>query len=669
MILTPILRTTKVMVCHCYCSTSRLKDNAQFKRLNNNQTMPVKTRVDFSELTIHNFSVSNSRHFQLLQACISKKGLSRGKQIHSHITHRGFAFATNSFMQNKLINMYIKCCNLAEARQMFDRMTERDVFSWNTIISAYRRHGYPQEALTLFYQMQQTSVQPDQFTFASILPACAKIRDLEQGVKIHQSIMERGYMSDVVVASALIDMYAKCGSIHAARELFDKIPQRNVITWNAMVAGYAQNGLLEKALKIFKEMPERDVVSWNAMIAGYAQNGYAENALETFKQMQMTDVIPDSTTFASVLPACARMGDSKQGIDIHQAIIETGFLSDVAVASALVDMYAKCGSIHKARELFEKMPCKNVVSWSTMIAGYVQNGVLDEALKLFEEMPQRDVVSWTAIIVGYAQNGFSEKALETFEQMQLAGIKPDCTTFASILPVCAKMGALEQGINIHQSIIGSKNLSDVAVASALVDMYAKCGSIHLARELFDKIPQKNVVSWTAMIAGYAQNGLLDEALMLFKEMPQRDVISWNALIAGYAQNGFVEKALETFKQMHSTGIKPDSNTFVSILPACAKLGALGQGLAIHQSIIESGFLSNVVVASALVDMYAKCGSIYMARELFDRMPQRSVISWNIMIAGYAQNGFCKDALKLFELMRHSGTYPNHTWGDGMMFKW
>ncbi|XP_057862799.2 pentatricopeptide repeat-containing protein At5g48910 [Cryptomeria japonica] len=478
-------------------------------------------------LTTHGFPLDSSTYSQLLQTCIAKNAISQGKQIHSFIIQRGFAFATETKFQNNLINMYVNCGRLVDARNAFDEMTELDVCSWNTIIAAYRRHGYPHEALTLFYQMHRTGVQADQFTFATILSACAKIRALEQGMDIHQTIMERGFLSNVVVASALLDMYAKCGRIHKARELFDKMPQRNVVSWNSMILGYTQNGIFDKAL-------------------------------QTFQQMKLIDVIPNSTTFANILPACAKLGDLEQGTDIHQSVMERGLLSDVVVSNALVDMYAKCGSIHKARELFDKIPQKNVVSWTAMIAGYAQSGDLDKALRLFKEMPHR-----------------------------------------------------------------------------------------------------NVVSWTAMIAGYAQNGVLDEALRLFEVMPQKNVVSWNALIAGYAQNGFVVKALETFKQIQSAGVIPDSTTFASILPACAKIGALEQGLNIHQSVIESGFLSYVVVVNALIDMYAKCGSIDKARKLFDETPHRDVISWNAMVSGYAQNGFCKDALKLFETMKHSGAYPDH----------
>ncbi|XP_057813455.2 pentatricopeptide repeat-containing protein At4g21065 [Cryptomeria japonica] len=633
------------LFCYC-CSTGRFNNNVQFQGFNCNHKLPMSflptanlslTRL-CSEgrlkealhilLTTQNPNVESSTYLKLLQACISKKALSESKRIHSHITHMGFEFATGTFFQNNLINVYVKCGGLGDARKVFDELTERDVISWNIIIAAYRRDGCPHEALSLFRQMQRTCVQPDQFTFASVLPGCAKIRDLKQGMDIHQSIMERGFLSDVVVVSALIDMYAKCGDILKARELFDK-------------------------------MPERDVGSWNVIIAGYAQDGFVEQALEFVKQMQFAGVKPIPSTFASILPACAKMGALEYGMDIHRRVIESGFLSDVVVVSALVDMYAKCGRIHTARalfdgmpdrnviswngmiagyaqngaldealKLFKEMPQRNVISWTSMIAGYAQNGVLDEALRLFNEMPQRDVISWNAMIAGYAKNGFVEKALETFKQMQLAGVEPDSTTFASILPACGKMGALEKGMDIHQSIIENGFPSDISVPNALIDMYAKCGRLEKARELFDN-------------------------------MPQRDVVSWNAMTAGYAQNGFAEKALEIFKLMHLEGVKPDSTTFVSILPACAKMGALEQGMDIHQSVIESGFLSDVVVASALVDMYAKCGNVNTARDLFDNMPQRNLISWTAMIAGYAQNGFCKDAIKLFELMKHSGTLPDY----------
>ncbi|KAH9299157.1 hypothetical protein KI387_030839 [Taxus chinensis] len=234
---------------------------------------------------------------------------------------------------------------------------------------------------------------------------------------------------------------------------------------------YVENGVLDKGLEIFKDMPQKNVVSWNAMIAGYAQNGLVEKALKLFHQMQQTHVELDQFMFATILPACAKIGAMEQ------------------VVSALKDMYAKCGTTQKAQELFDKMPLRTVVSWNVMISGYAQNGVLDEALRLFKEMPQQDVVSWNTMIAGYAQNGLVVKALETFKQMQLTVAIPNSTTFASILSACAKMAVLEQGMDIHKKIMESGFFLDSVVSSGLVDMYAKCGSLHKAHKLFDKMSQ------------------------------------------------------------------------------------------------------------------------------------------------------------------------------------
>lgn len=153
------------------------------------------------------------------------------------------------------------------------------------MLSSYAKHGFAEEALGLFYQMQRTGCHPNRFTFASVLSACAKLASLEHGVKIHEGIVRSGFQFDVVVANALVDMYAKCGCVQKAREVFDKMPQRNVVTWTAMIAGYAQDGFINEALQLFKKMPQRNVISWNALIAGCTQNGFLEEALKLFREM------------------------------------------------------------------------------------------------------------------------------------------------------------------------------------------------------------------------------------------------------------------------------------------------------------------------------------------------------------------------------------------------
>eukprot|EP01018_Ginkgo_biloba_P012108 Gb_38817 [translate_table: standard] len=598
--------------------------------------------------------VGSSTYACLLQGCINQETLAEGKLVHTYMTVKGLKLDIH--LGTVLVTMYAKCGSLADARRVLDQMLERNVVSWTVMIAAYTRHGDFEAALKLFYQMQRIGVQPNEFTFSCVLPACANLALLKE---VHEEIIIRGLQSDVFVANALVDMYAKCGNIENARQVFDNLHQRDVVSWNTMIAGYVQNGHVEEALELFKKMPERNVVSWTTMIAGYAQTRHAEEALELLRQMQPAGIEPTSKTIASVLPACANLSALEQGMEIHGTIIRSGFQSDVIVGNALIYMYAKCGKIEKARSLFDKMHQRSDISWTALVAGYAYNGYVDEALKLFQNMPERNVVSWTAMIAGYAQNGHGEEALNFFSQMQLAGVKPNSKTFASVLPACANLEALKHGMEIHEEIIRSGYQSDAFVVNALVDMYAKCGNLESARDLFDNMCQRDVVSWNALIAGYAQHGHVEEALKLFQKIPERNVVSWTAMIAAYVQNGRGEAALELFQQMQLAGVKPNSKTFASVLPACANLAALEQGKEIHKEIIKSGFQSDIFLGNGLVDMYAKCGSIEIARNMFDKMPRQDVVSWTVMISGYAMHGFGKEALKLFEQMQHAGKKPDH----------
>eukprot|EP01018_Ginkgo_biloba_P034530 Gb_22891 [translate_table: standard] len=459
------------------------------------------------------------------------------------------------------------------------------------LIGGFAQNGNGEEALTQFYQMQKAGIQPNQFTFASVISACANLAAIDRG-------------------------YAQNGHVEEASIFFQKMPERNVVSWTAMIAGYAQNGYVDQALKLFQNMPERNVVSWNAMLAGYVQNGHGEEALNLFRQMQLECTKPNSKTFAIVLPTCANFAALEQGQEVHEIIIRSGFQSDVFVGSALIDMYAKCGTIETARYIFDNLPQRDVVSWNTMIAGYVQIGHFDDALKLFQKMPERDVISWNAIIVGYAQNGNIDEALKLFHKM------PE---------------------------------RNVVSWTAMIGGYTQIGHLDEALQLFQKMPDRDVISWNVMIAGYAHNGRLHEAVQLFHKMPKRDGVSWNSMIAGYAQNGNAEEALKLFRQMQIAGVQPNSETFIIVLPVCANFAALEQGKEVHEVIIRSGFQFNVFVGSALVDMYAKCGSIENACMLFEQMPQRDTVSWNAMIGGYAIHGCAKEALQLFEQMQQLGT--------------
>eukprot|EP01018_Ginkgo_biloba_P031910 Gb_25359 [translate_table: standard] len=524
----------------------------------------------------------------LLQGCLSNKSLRESKLVHAHIIQTGFKCQDIS-LGNKLVSIYGKCGNLVYARRVLDQMPERNVVSWTAIIAAYTRHGFAEEAVRLFYQMQRTGVQPNPFTFSSVLPACANLAALEHGKEIHEEIIKSGFDSDVYVGSALVDMYVKCGSMEYACHVFDRMPKRNVVSWNTMISGYAQNGHAEEALKLFQKTPERDVVSWNAMIAGYAQNGNHEEALTQFYEMQRKGIQPNQFTFASVLQACANLS-LEHGKGIHEEIRRSGFESDIFVGSALVDMYGKFGCVESARHVFDKMPYRDVVSWNAMIAGYAHNGYVDEALNLFEKMPERDLVSWNVMIAGYAQNGHFDEALELFRQMQLRSGKPNLDTFPSILPACANLAALEHGKEVHEDIIRNGFQCNVFVGSALIDMYAKCGNIKDGWKVFNKMPRRSVVSWNAMIAGYAMHGCCKEALQLFEEMQH-------------------------------AGTNPDHVTFVGVLSACCHAGLVDDGLQYFNCMSHSYHVTPVMEHyCCIVDLLGRAGRLDEAQDFINKMP-------------------------------------------------
>eukprot|EP01018_Ginkgo_biloba_P035754 Gb_27454 [translate_table: standard] len=560
----------------------------------------------------------------LLEGCTSISAL---KQFHAHLLINGLG--QNIFFGTKLVNMYGNFRNLVDARFVFDNMRKRNVFSWNGMIAGYAKDGNSEEALRVYHQMQQSGVKPDKFTFPFVLKACAGRLALQEGKMIHKQILRSGCDSDVFVGAALVNMYAKCGVLEDARQVFDK-------------------------------MSRRDVVSWNAMVAGYAQNGRANEALALFNQMQLTDVKPNSVTVGSVLPACAQLGALQQGKWIHDCIIQGGLKSDIFVDNSLIDMYSKCGNTQIARRLFDKMSRRDVVSWNAMIAGYAQNGHAHEVLTLFHEMelagltpdpvtivsiltacaylgaleqgkqihnyvyrngfeadifvgnslidmyakcgrlrdacilflkmPRRSVISWNAIIAGYAQNGYANEALTLFRQMQLADVTPDSATMVSVLSACANLGALQQGRWIHDYIIESGFECDAFVGTALIDMYAKCGSIESALHSFVKVSERNVASW-------------------------------NAIIAGYGMHGHGEHALALFCQMLQTGTNPDHITFTCVLSACSHAGLVDEGLKCFDCMSRDYCITpRVKHYACMVDLLGRAGHLDEAYDFIKKMP-------------------------------------------------
>ncbi|KAL3675360.1 hypothetical protein R1sor_025308 [Riccia sorocarpa] len=302
------------------------------------------------------------------------------------------------------------------------------LFSWNSAISGYAKGGHGEKALELLKEMQRQGVKPDKFTFVSILNACAAVRDLEQGKLAHEEIIRSGVKLNIFVWNALVDMYIKCGSIDDARRVFDR-------------------------------MCQRDVVSWTAMISAYLKTGACETALDLFDRMLQQEVEPDRLTFVSVLNACARLKALSQGRRVHELMTCSSYHLNIYVWNALIDMYGKCGSLEEARQVFDKVSPRDVVTWNTMISAY-------------------------------AKVGRGEEALELFRQMQLEDMKPDKFTYVTILNVCTRLRALEEGKKVHALMIKSDDSVDEVAWDALIHMYTQHGSSKTAREVLDTMRKR-----------------------------------------------------------------------------------------------------------------------------------------------------------------------------------
>ena len=321
----------------------------------------------------------------------------------------------------------------------------------------------------------------------------------------------------------------------------------------------------------------------------YVRLGFAHEALECFHEMRTHGIPPNDVTYICILKACGVIGSILVGAEIHAEISKLGLIGKNAmVSTALVDMYAKCGDLDKAQEVFDGLS-------------------------------ERDLISWTALIAAYAYRGNGHMALDLFARMQEGGISPNPITFACVLKACGHMRFISKGEQIHAHIANTRGILDlgehkITLGNALVDMYAKCGMIGKAHRAFDQLPAK-------------------------------DLVSWNILVTAYAHHEHGDEALKCFAQMRKEGFLPDVVTFSSVLKACSDVGSLEKGEEIHIEVRKQGLLENsTVIGNALIDMYAKCGIMAIAHEVFDHLVIQNIVSWTTLIGGYAQHELNEEAL-------------------------
>lgn len=598
---------------------------------------------------------------RLVRRCIVENDLVAGRKM-QHII-RICGFESDAFVGSNVIRMFGVFGCLIEAVEAFRKLFQPDVFAWGAIILAHVNMGNFEQAFYLYIEMQELGMEPDGHIFVAVLKACMGMGNLEQSLWVHLDIIRCGFEMEIFVGSTLIDMYAKCGNLEKACKIFDKLPERNVVTWSVLIDGYTQHGHGDQALALFEQMQaggtepnritfasilkacshveagrkvhtlivghglesdkfvgsmlvnmymkcasfteanymfarlrERHIDAWNALIGGLCQHGCGQDALELFKQMQQAGTQPSLAILVCVLKACVSLGALEEGMTIHAYMIENDIQLDVYAGSSLIDMYAKFGHIRDAQVVFGSLPEQNVVTWSALISGFLHHGHKQEAL-------------WH------------------FQQMKKEGVEPNDYTLVSILKACSDISALEHGRQIHAILVECDFELDTCVCNALMDMYTSCNR-------------------------------LQDAYNVFNKLPKRDVVSWSTLMAGSAEHQDGQVALQHYAAMLNEGIEPNMVTYITLVKACSSIAALEHGRQIHAEIVSCGFNIDLFVGSALIDMYSSCGCLKEAHMVFHRLSKFDVGVWTAMVTAYAQHSNYQMAFRYFEAMQKSGVKPD-----------
>ncbi|XP_062232561.1 pentatricopeptide repeat-containing protein At1g18485 [Phragmites australis] len=549
--------------------------------------------------------------------------------------------------------------------------TSASLPQWNALLADHSRAGRHAHALALLPPLLAAShaLTPDVFTLPPAVKCCGALRDAAAGRQLHALAAKLGLQDDPFVANSLVTMYGRCGRVEDAHRVFDGMPSRNHVSWNALMAAVSDAGLPWRGVELFQE----------ALLAG---------------------LMPDEATLVTVLPMCVALGWLETGRAVHGLAVKSGWDGEPRVSNVLVDMYAKCGKVHDAERAFLEAPERNVVSWNVMLRGYARSGEPDAAFRLLQEMQvehgvpadevtmlsllpvcsgpselvklrelhchvirrglhltgdmvpnaliaaygrcgcllhaqrvfagtqSKTVSSWNALIGAHAQNGEASMAVELFLEMCASGLNPDGFSIGSLLLACANLRNLLHGKAVHGFILRNGLERDSFLAISLLSVYIQCGRESSARLLFDAMEEKDEVSWNTMIAGYSQNGLLAESLQLFRDMQS---------------NGCHRPSL-----ISATGA----------LMACSQLSAVRLGKEMHCFALKADYCNDSFLSSSIIDMYAKCGFVDDARAFFDQLETKHVVSWTVMITGYAVNGLGKEAVDLYNEMRREGMEPD-----------
>ncbi|XP_074280698.1 putative pentatricopeptide repeat-containing protein At5g52630 [Silene latifolia] len=472
----------------------------------------------FWEMQYDGFKPTEYTVGSVLGVCSQLGLLSWGKQLHCYALKTQLLFS--SFVATCLVDMYAKSYCILEAECVFNLFTgSKTHVLWTAMLTAYSYNECGCKPMECFRDMRVEGIESNQFTFPSILKACATDKSLIFGQQVHGCLIKYGLAHNDYTQCALVDMYAKCKDFDTAKLLLETTKVHTVTAWNSLLISCLREGFLDEAMLYFKKMHVRDIKV-------------------------------DDFTFPTILKCFASQFDVEIVESIHCLTIKTGYEDHNPVSNALVDVYGKCGN-------------------------------LDSAIKVFIKLSSKDVVSWTSLINSYSQNGFYEKALELFSGMRIAGICTDEILFSSMLRACAELTLLGFAKQVHAIFIKARFGSSLSVDNSLITLYSKCGCIDEAVNVFSSMLVRDLISWTSIIVGFAQNGLAMESIKFYERMLQSnikpDFVTFIGLLFACSHAGLHEKGKYYFESMDKVyGIKPGLQHYACMIDLLGRSGKMAE---------------------------------------------------------------------------------------------
>ncbi|KAK4276344.1 hypothetical protein QN277_019302 [Acacia crassicarpa] len=507
----------------------------------------LKSEVKFSKYTLSS----------VLKGCENSRDLRNGQIVHCLAIKNGFEL--DKFLACNLIDMYSKCLLVGDAFKLFSMIKGHDVVSWSTMISCVDQHGHHSEATKLFNLMRHKDVQPNQYTFASVVSASTELGDLHIGESIHACILKYGFEHDISVSNALIRMYMKNGCVHDGARVFEALTRPDLISWNSLLSGFHDYHCHESGPRIFYQM----------LVEGFRPNMYS---------------------FISVLRSCSSHLDLGFGKQVHAQVLKNNLNGNDYVGTALLDMYAQCGC-------------------------------MEASCVAFNRLDSRNIFTWTVIINGFVRNDLAEKGIECINLMQREGVKPNEFTLAGCISGCSQITAIKSGRQLHSMVIKSGHLCDVFVCSALVDMYAKCGQIEDAEIIFNSLVRYDTVLWNTMICGFSAHGQGEKALKIFEEMKDNnyipDEVTFIGVLSACSHIGLVEEGKWYFNSMSTLyGISPTDEHYACMVDILSRAGRFDE---VKSFIEEMNLTSNSLVWETILGACAKHGNIKLGERASEKI--------------------------------------------------